>query len=103
MLVAAAPPPQPDSDDLTMTGEEPLKSHPPSAVPTAQQALMQFLDASGVSWEDFRGWLVSTGRFIQAESFATIDELPTEFCMKLGNGATSLGKCIRIYGKNPAA
>lgn len=70
---------------------------------TAQQALMQFLDASGVSWEDFRGWLVSTGRFIKADSFATIDELPADFCMKLGNDAASLGKCVRLYSKTPSA
>lgn len=70
---------------------------------TAQQALSQFLDASGVSWEDFRGWLVSTGRYIKADAFATIDELPGDFCMKIGNDATSLGKCVRLYGTKQEA
>lgn len=89
---------QAPSDD----GDLPPQTPGSTMTMTAQQALMQFLDASGVSWEGFRRWLTDSGRFA-ADSFATIDELPADFCMKLGNDATALGKCVRLWSTKQEA
>lgn len=65
---------------------------------TPQQSLEIYLDSAGVSWSDFRGFLISDGHYPAADSIATIDELPTEVCRKLAADAKAMSKLVKLYG-----
>ena len=53
----------------------------------------------GVRFDDFAGWLKTTGLFEQADSMANIDDLPKPVAVRLvADNAAQLRKCVTIYG-----
>lgn len=70
------------------------------AQPTPQQQVEDFLTAAGVKFEDFKGWLVTTGG-ITAD--ATLDDchgLLDAFAVELlSSDARALKLCAKIYAK----
>lgn len=63
------------------------------------QSLQFFVEAAGVSWEDFSKWLVMTGRD-PGQTIKQWQDIPEELCQKLLDPKSSqLQKCITIYGK----
>lgn len=67
---------------------------------TPQESMGQFIHEAGVSFDDFRGFLISDGHFPAADSIATIDELPAEVCRKLAADAKAMSKLVKLFG-NP--
>jgi hypothetical protein len=57
----------------------------------------------GVSFDDFSGWLKTTGLFEQADSMANLDDLPKPVAVRLvADKASQLRKCITIYRTDAA-
>lgn len=87
---------------------EPLAStqNPVEATGTQQsiqQSLKAFIDSVSVGWDDFRGFLVSSGIYPDAESCATIDDLPIEVCQKAVKDSAAMSKMVKLYGAKQAA
>lgn len=78
--------------------------NPPSerTTTTVQQGLWLFLSANNVAFDDFRSWLVATGLYPEADSLASIDDLPTDVANKLEADKKALAKCVKIYGAKEA-
>lgn len=69
----------------------------PEKTPTAQ--IEEILAGANVFFDDFRGWLVSAGHYAQADSIATVDDLPaTVKAALLADGAETLEKCCKLFG-----
>jgi len=69
---------------------------------TPQQGIWKILSEAGVPFDDFRDWLVNTGRYRDAGAMPDINALPFEVCKALVSDPKVLQKCCRIYGKQPA-
>lgn len=93
---------EPSPEEAAVANRTSVDAAPPTepAAQTPQQSLEIYLDSAGVSWEDFRGFLISDGHFPGADSIATIDELPAEVCKRLAADAKAMSKLVKLYG-NP--
>jgi len=69
---------------------------------TPQTDFGRFMAATGVSFEDFRGWMVSTGRDADAGSWADWAQMPEHWVATLRKDAAGLAKCVTLYGKAEA-
>ena len=63
-----------------------------------QDQLAEHLVECGVSFDDFRGWLMSTGRMQSVDHMASFSEVPDEVCKALAAVPAGLTKCIALYG-----
>ncbi len=66
---------------------------------TLQAGLAETLFLAGVSFEDFRGWLKSTGRYVEADSLGSFDDVSDTLCNALIKDKKALPNCITLYGK----
>lgn len=110
---APTPAPAPQATPVPEAKPEPAAQTAPAATPqpeaqpaatgdptTPQQALKIFLDQQGVEFEDFKDWLANSGRYREATSMQSIEQLPTEICNMLqSDGGKALGRCVKIFGK----
>lgn len=95
---AAEPPPaQPEKETVTTPPEPQAQAANEPATP--QEELSEFLTSSGVSFDDFRDWLKSTGRMTDVDSLGGFNDVPTTVCQALRRDAKSLAKCVTLYGK----
>ena len=65
---------------------------------TLQSDLGDYLTGSGVRFDDFRGWLLSTGRMQAVDHLSSFEEVPDEVCKALAAVPAGLLKCIALYG-----
>lgn len=87
-----APAPEPES-----ASEEAA----PAAVTVAADpaaSLAEYLKTNGVSFDDFIGWMRTTGRLTKATEVLSLDDLDQKAVEHLLADTTSLAKCVRIYG-----
>lgn len=61
---------------------------------TPQGQLGEFMEDNSVSFEAFRKWAGETERLPDADSFASWDQLPADFCRVLKADTKSVTKCI---------
>lgn len=73
-------------------------SEQPTQPETPQTILANYCRDAGVSWEHLRGFLVSDGHYRDADSVATIEELPAEVCRKLAADAKAMSKLVKLFG-----
>ena len=94
-----APENNPPPMEASEPAEEPVQPATPAAEKTVQQHLAEYLGEAGVSFDDFRDWLESTGRMKDASALASFDEVPTVVCEAVKSDARSLAKVVKLYGK----
>lgn len=108
---ASAPEPQfsrpaaklPDESDQVPGVEVPPGVAPVNTQATPQAELAMLLNSSGVAFDDFTDWLKTTGRFADADSLATLDDLPAAVAVAVMQDTKGLSKCVTLYGKKGAA
>lgn len=67
--------------------------------PTPQQEMAALMGEAGVSFDDFRGWLDTTGRVEDATKYDSFESLPEEVCIAAAKDTKALSKCVSLYGK----
>jgi hypothetical protein len=77
---------------------EPTKTAPFSIVRTPHEELYNVLSENGVAFDDFRMWADTTGRLENADSFGSIDDLPSEFVVALLGDPKALKKVLTLHG-----
>jgi phage recombination protein Bet len=95
-----------DSPQIENTAQQepPAQEKPlPASKLTPQQQIGNWMDDKGVSFEDFRDWLKTTGTLGDAESYGELDALPGDVCQGLLLAPAQLAKCAKIYGGNKKA
>jgi hypothetical protein len=60
--------------------------------------LADFLSDAGISFSDFAGWLRTTGRAIEADSWPGVETIPVETIETLLKDAKGMHKLITLYG-----
>lgn len=75
-----------------------LEAKPGATEITAQRDLQNQLEKNGVTFDDFRGWLCSTGTDRNGDSYGSWDEVPTKTIDVIAE-TKSLPKIIKIYGQ----
>jgi hypothetical protein len=110
--------PQPPAEHSVVTQAEPAPAVAPVAAATVAPAAPSepdpaadphgYIDAKlsqyGVPFDDFAGWLKTTGLFEQADSMANIDDLPKPVAARLvADKAAQLRKCVTIYSTKGGA
>jgi hypothetical protein len=103
-----APPAEPASlpEPVVVAKSEPVASSVAPAAPSEPDPAADphgYIDAKltqhGVPFDDFAGWLKTTGLFEQADSMANIDDLPKPVAARLvADKSAELRKCVTIYG-----
>lgn len=88
--------PQNDDGDL---GPTTAAEAPGGPEPTLQADLEEVLVGAGVTFDYFRGWLLSSGKMREVDNLTSFSEIPDEVCKALASVPASLEKCIRLYGK----
>lgn len=91
-----APEPEPAAGDDGDLGPE---AAPGGPEPTLQEDLEAHLVAACVSFDDFRGWLLSSGKMREVDHLTSFAEVPDEVCNALAAVPASLEKCVRLYSK----
>lgn len=65
----------------------------------SQQIIYDTLTGNGVSFEDARGWMESTGRIKDATSLSSWADIPNSVADPLSKDAKALSNCVKIFGK----
>lgn len=97
---AASEPPKPTRQRRTVPAEPSPEPAPAEVSPRV--ILASLLDSRGVAFDDFRDWLVNTGRDPKADTYGSCDEVPIVLALALiENEGEPLTKCFTIYATRP--
>jgi phage recombination protein Bet len=101
---APAPEPEPEPATETAAPEAEPAAEPPitdeTQFDTQRADLYAALETGCVSFSDFRDWLKNSGRYEQADTLNSVDEIPAEVLQMIADPKI-FGKCVKMYAQPP--